>query len=186
MNDFRVGYNRYRLDYVPINFATNGGLGNELGVPNSNVTPREQNLPIFSPAAYLGIGQTRSLPLYRRENTFQELDNLTWTKGVHTFKVGADFRRRQLTIYQTNQGNGRFNFSAAFTDSRNPSAKGAMPQPALSSASQRSMRTIMTINSQEFGSTNSACISPTTVELRKTSRSTTVSVGTTSARRMKS
>ncbi|MGC2404042.1 MAG: TonB-dependent receptor [Acidobacteriaceae bacterium] len=124
VNDFRVGFNRYRLDYVPINFAANAGLANELGVPNANVTPREQNLPIFSPATYLGVGQTRSLPLYRRENTFQELDNLTWIKGTHTFKVGADFRRRQLTIYQTNEGNGRFNFSAAFTDSRNPAGKG--------------------------------------------------------------
>ena len=116
VNDFRVGFNRYRLDYVPINFAQGAGLGNELGVPNSNVTPREQNLPIFSPASYLGVGQTRSLPLYRRENTFQELDNLTWTIGLHTLKIGADFRRRQLTIYQTNQGNGRFNFSTGFTD----------------------------------------------------------------------
>lgn len=124
VNDFRVGFNRYRLDYVPINFAPGAGLGNELGIPNSNVTPREQNLPIFSPATYLGVGQTRSLPLYRRENTFQELDNLTWTRGAHTIKVGADFRRRQLTIYQTNEGNGRFNFSAAFTDSRNPAGKG--------------------------------------------------------------
>ncbi len=124
VNDFRVGFNRYRLDYVPINFAPGAGLGNQLGVPNSNVTPREQNLPIFSPSTYLGVGQTRSLPLYRRENTFQELDNLTWTKGLHTFKIGADFRRRQLTIYQTNQGNGRFNFSPAFTDSRNPAGKG--------------------------------------------------------------
>ena len=78
----------------------------------------------FSPSTYLGVGQTRSLPLYRRENTFQELDNLTWTKGAHTFKIGADFRRRQLTIYQTNEGNGRFNFSPAFTDSRNPAGKG--------------------------------------------------------------
>ena len=124
INDFRVGFNRYVLDYVPINFVANGGLGNELGVPNSNVTPREQNLPIFSPSSYLGVGQTRSLPLYRRENTFQELDNLTWTKGTHTFKLGADFRRRQLTIYQTNEGNGRFNFSPAFTDSREPAGKG--------------------------------------------------------------
>ena len=64
------------------------------------------------------------MPLYRRENTFQELDNLTWTIGLHTLKVGADFRRRQLTIYQTNEGNGRFNFSPAFTDSRNPAGKG--------------------------------------------------------------
>jgi hypothetical protein len=124
VNDFRVGFNRYVLDYVPIDFVPGAGLGNELGVPNSNVTPREQNLPIFSPATYLGVGQSRSLPLYRRENTFQELDNLTWTKGLHTFKMGVDFRRRQLTIYQTNEGNGRFNFSAAFTDSRDPAGKG--------------------------------------------------------------
>ena len=118
VNDFRVGFNRYRLDYVPADFVAGLGLGNQLGILNSNVTPREQNLPIFSPANYLGVGQTRSLPLYRRENTFQELDNLIWTHGTHTLKFGGDFRRRQLTIYQSNQGNGRFNFSAALTDAR--------------------------------------------------------------------
>lgn len=119
VNDFRVGFNRYRVDYVPVDFAAGAGLGNQLGLANSNVTPREQNLPIFSPSTYLGTGQTRSLPIYRRENTFQELDNVTWTHGQHTLKMGIDFRRRQLTIYQTNMGNGRFNFSPAFTDSRN-------------------------------------------------------------------
>ena len=124
LNDFRIGFNRYRLDYVPVDFKTNGALGNQLGVANSNVTPREQNLPIFSPSSYLGIGQTRSLPIYRRENTFQELDNLTITRGQHTFKMGIDFRRRQLTIYQTNLGNGRFNFSPALTDSRSPAGTG--------------------------------------------------------------
>jgi hypothetical protein len=124
VNDFRFGFSRYRLDYVPIDFVPNGQLGNQLGVPNSNVTPREQNLPIFSPSTYLGVGQTRSLPLYRRENTFQEFDNLVWTRSSHTLKFGADFRRRQLTIYQTNQGNGRFNFSPALTDSRNPAGAG--------------------------------------------------------------
>jgi Carboxypeptidase regulatory-like domain len=124
VNDFRVGFNRYRLDYVSLNFSPGAALGNELGVPNANVTPREQALPIFSPATYLGVGDSRSLPLYRRENTFEELDNLTWTKGLHTFKIGGSFRRRQLTIYQTNEGNGRFNFSAAFTDSRDPAGVG--------------------------------------------------------------
>ena len=51
-------------------------------------------------------------------------DNLVWTKGSHTLKFGVDFRRRQLTIYQTNMGNGRFNFSPALTDSRNPAGSG--------------------------------------------------------------
>jgi hypothetical protein len=97
VNEFRAGFNRYRLDYTADQFA---------------------------PGAHLGIGQTRSLPLYRRENTFEYLDNVTYTVGKHTLKWGADFRRRQLTIYQTNQGNGRFNFSPAFTDSRQPAGAG--------------------------------------------------------------
>ena len=98
-------------------FAPGAGLGNQFGIVNSNVTPNEQNFPIFSPSSYIGIGQTRSLPIFRRENTFQYLDNMSATIGKHTLKWGVDFRRRQLTIYQTNQGNGRFNFSPAFTDS---------------------------------------------------------------------
>ena len=118
INEFRVGYSRFRLDYTADQAAPGAALGNKLGVPNANVTPLEQNLPIFSPANYLGIGQTRSLPIYRRENTFEYVDNMSYSLGSHTLKWGADFRRRQLTIYQTNQGNGRFNFSPAFTDSR--------------------------------------------------------------------
>lgn len=118
VNEFRVGFNRYRLDYTADQYEPGGGLANQLGIKNGNVTPAEQNLPIFSPSSYIGIGQTRSLPIFRRENTIQYIDNLVYTVGKHTLKFGADFRRRQLTIYQTNQGNGRFNFSPAFTDSR--------------------------------------------------------------------
>src|SRR3954452_17539472 len=124
VNELRVGFNRYRLDYTADQAAPGAQLGNKLGVPNANVTPQEQNLPIFSPANYLGIGQTRSLPIYRRENTYQVVDNVSFTTGKHTLKWGVDFRRRQLTIYQTNQGNGRFNFSPALTDSRNPAGVG--------------------------------------------------------------
>ena len=124
VNEFRAGFSRFRLDYTADQYQPGGQLGNKLGVPNANVTPNEQNLPIFSPSSYLGIGQTRSLPIFRRENTFQYIDNVSDTQGAHTLKWGVDFRRRQLTIYQTNQGNGRFNFSPALTDSRQPAGSG--------------------------------------------------------------
>ena len=124
VNEFRAGINRYLLDYTADQFKPGAGLGNQLGVKNANVTPNEQNLPIFSPSSYIGIGQTRSLPLFRRETTYQYVDNMSFTVGTHTLKWGADFRRRHLTIYQTNQGNGRFNFSPALTDSRQPAGTG--------------------------------------------------------------
>jgi hypothetical protein len=135
VNEFRMGYNRFRTDYTAEGTEPGGALGNKFGIANSNVTPQEQSFPIFSPSNYFGIGQTRSLPIYRRENTFQYVDNMSSTIGKHTLKWGGDFRRRQLTVYQTNQGNGRFNFSPAFTDSRAGSGGDTMASFLLGYAS---------------------------------------------------
>ena len=115
INDLRIGFNRYRDDYTLAGTTASEPLGVELGVANSNPNALQTGLPIFSPASYEGIGMSRSLPIYRRENTFEELDNVTWTKSSHTIKFGVDVRRRQITEYQTNRGNGRFNFSTGFT-----------------------------------------------------------------------
>jgi hypothetical protein len=40
---------------------------------------------------------------------------MSWVNGAHTLKFGGDFRRRQITEYQTNRGNGRFNVTRGFT-----------------------------------------------------------------------
>ncbi|MCU1329822.1 MAG: hypothetical protein JWN34_5192 [Bryobacterales bacterium] len=82
-----------RADHTADQYEPGGGLGNKFGIANSNVTPNEQNFPIFSPSNYFGIGQTRSLPIFRRENTFQYIDNMSVTAGKHTLKFGGDFRR---------------------------------------------------------------------------------------------
>jgi len=92
-------------------------------VRNSNQGPASDGIPIFSPGdGYQGIGQTRSLPIIRVENTFHPIVNLTNIRGAHTFKFGFDGRRRQVTQFQTNRGNGRFNFSRTFTNNPNVTA----------------------------------------------------------------
>ncbi|MGC4053477.1 MAG: hypothetical protein QM757_29600 [Paludibaculum sp.] len=90
VNELRVGFNRFRLDYTADQFEPGAGLGNQLGIPNSNVTPNEQNLPIFSPANYIGTGQTRSLPIFRRENTFQ----IYRQHDLHHRQAHPEIRRR--------------------------------------------------------------------------------------------
>ncbi len=115
INEFRLGFNRFRVDYTQAGATPDEALGVLLGVSNANPNALQTAVPIFSPSNYAGIGQSRSLPILRRENTFQEVDNLTWTIGTHTLKGGVDVRRRQITEYQTNRGNGRFNFSTGFT-----------------------------------------------------------------------
>jgi hypothetical protein len=115
INDLRAGFNRFRVDYTLQGTTPTEKLGEELGVANANPNAQQTGVPIVSPSNYAGIGQSRSLPIYRRENTFEILDNVTWTRGAHTVKFGLDVRRRQITEYQTNRGNGRFNFSTGFT-----------------------------------------------------------------------
>jgi hypothetical protein len=124
VNDLRVGFNRFVLDYISEGAVEGGTLGNQLGVRNANTHPQQSVLPIFSPANYTGIGHSRSLPIFRRINSFQYGDNLTYSLGEHTLKFGALAIRRQVTEYQTNRGNGRFNFSPAFTDGRSVSGGG--------------------------------------------------------------
>ena len=118
VNDFRVGFSRFVLDYTAEGAVPGGQLGNLLGVRNSNTNPQHSVLPIINNNEYTGVGHSRSLPIFRRGNTFQYSDNLTYTVGAHTLKVGALFLRRQITEYQTNRGNGRFNFNRTYTDAR--------------------------------------------------------------------
>jgi len=41
----------------------------------------------------LGFGSSSALPQFFTENTFQWLDNLSFTHGKHTFKMGGEYRR---------------------------------------------------------------------------------------------
>src|SRR5262245_55885465 len=114
--DLRAGYARFQLDFTQADVEANDQLGVKLGVPNANQQEQQNAIPIFSPAGYTGIGHSRSLPILRRENTYQYVGNLTFTGSAHTVKTGLDVRRRQLTEYQTNRGNGRFNFAPNITN----------------------------------------------------------------------
>ena len=91
-------------------------LGEQLGVPNANQQLGQDGIPIFSPANYTGIGHSRSLPIFRHEKTFQDVTNLTFAGDKHTIKTGFDLRRRHMGEFQTNRGNGRFNFSPNITN----------------------------------------------------------------------
>ncbi len=118
----RMGFNRFNLNFTQEGASDGAKLGEKLGVTNSNQGPKSDGIPIFSPAGYTGIGQTRSLPILRVENTYHPTFNFTHVRGKHTLKFGGDVRRRQLTIFQTNRGNGRFNFGRTFTDNPNQTA----------------------------------------------------------------
>ena len=114
--DSRAGYNHFNLDFTQADVVTGDQLGEQLGVPNANQQDGQDGIPIFSPSGYSGIGQSRSLPIFRHEKTFQYVTNLTFAGDKHTIKAGFDVRRRHMGEFQTNRGNGRFNFSPNITN----------------------------------------------------------------------
>jgi hypothetical protein len=75
-NEFRLGYNRLFQDYPAGNFK----------FPGLDQFP---NLTIDEMS--LQVGPDPNAPQSQAQNTYQGTDNLTWTKGNHTFKVGEDF-----------------------------------------------------------------------------------------------
>lgn len=118
----RMGFSRFNLTFLQEGATPGAQLGEKAGIRGANQGQNSDGLPIFSPAGYTGIGQTRSLPIYRIQNTFHPTVQLTKLTGKHTIKGGFETRRRQVTQFQTNRGNGRFNFARTFTDDPNNTA----------------------------------------------------------------
>ena len=116
INEARAGFARFKVDYAIEGQAANAKLGNLLGVPNSNSSPFQSVMPTVQISSYASSGMGRSLPIYRVQNTFHYVDNITYTLRAHTLKAGLDVRRRQMSEYQTNNGNGGFTFTPAFTN----------------------------------------------------------------------
>jgi len=74
------------------------GLGQLLGVPNSNQEPESLGFPIFSISGYTGIGGPTAIPTIRYENTFNPLPTSPrcWA-GTHSNGAPAWFGARLST-----------------------------------------------------------------------------------------
>jgi hypothetical protein len=118
-NEFRAGAN-----YVGLNTqnsetpASLGNLGETLGIPNGNSTGPGLLQFQISGGTVSEIGGNNVVQLFH-DTVFQYEDNLSITRGKHTFKVGFQyFRQRLNTYYSGNNGTlGFFNFTGIYTGS---------------------------------------------------------------------
>ena len=113
VNEARVGFsgNHTATSFaaVPSVIASQIGLSGLPPLPSGNAVPN------FNIAGFQQTGGSASS--VGRNNTFQILDNLTWTKGTHTIKFGGDYR--YLSGYSANVYAslrlGQYNFNGAVT-----------------------------------------------------------------------
>ncbi len=115
VNEVRTGFNGVHqattFGISPAQIASQVGLVNLPPYPDGNAVPN------FNIAGFQQTGGTGSS--IARNNTFQLLDNLTWTKGAHSVKFGGDFR--YLTGYYSNVFSssrlGQYTYNGSFTSS---------------------------------------------------------------------
>jgi len=116
LNDLHGGYFRYAVNALPFDFGKD--LGTQLGIPNVNRPgyPNSSGLTNIDLAGFTSLGDSQWLPEHVFENIFQVADTLTWIKGKHSLKFGADFRRQQRNFFQLSNPRGWFVFGGGYTD----------------------------------------------------------------------
>lgn len=112
--ELRAGYLRYALQSLPINYGLD--ISQQLGIPNANFSLQSSGMTSFLPSGYRGLGDSNFIPELDYNNTFQYNGDITRISGSHTFKFGADLRRRQINFASSNQPRGNFSFDANFTN----------------------------------------------------------------------
>ncbi len=115
LNELRVGDTRRAVDRsaAPLNAAASASL-NLPGIPA--FAQFLNTLPTFLVAGYQQLGSPPNTASDFSTSVTQVADTLTWLKGRHTIKLGADIRWERLNVIQPPSPTGSFTFSNIFTD----------------------------------------------------------------------
>lgn len=115
-NEARFGYNREFFHEGAVT-AFGPNLSAQLGLGNTTTNPAMFGLPNVSVGdGYLGLGNGNN-GYSQKDNIYQYLDNLKFIRSKHTFTIGGDIRRVQLSDVDGFTMNGGLNFRGAYTAS---------------------------------------------------------------------
>jgi hypothetical protein len=150
-NEARAAFHRRAtLSVVPVNRTPLSSLGLTNIIPDD---PNASGPPRVDISGFTTFGNTIQGPQGRYDNTFQYLDNLSWIKGAHTFKFGAEARwynQNQIFDFINNgyfiiDGSGVQNAigsrTAGLTDPLSDFANGFATEFVQNSAGRRGYRT---------------------------------------------
>jgi hypothetical protein len=117
LNEFRYGFLRQVVDKRELTDQPFADLTARYGL-NVPSTGRLFGLPLFTLSgrfAYQGLGEPGSMPNFKIHQVHQYLNNLSWNKGTHNFKFGADIRYNRSDIFGGASSHGGFTFDGQFT-----------------------------------------------------------------------
>ena len=115
LNDFRIGYTRRGNTIAG---ATLGDTASSaLGIPGIPTNAAFSNaLPLFTFTGFQQLGPSASTFSQYQTSVWQILNAVTFTRGRHAFKAGADLRWYQLNAIAPPNPTGSFAFTTTGTD----------------------------------------------------------------------
>jgi len=110
-NSLHATYLRYKFYFDQrLNRTPPSALG--FAYPPSNDIG--QGPPFFNVSGYTPIGGAITGPRNTTQNTFEVNDAITWTKGSHLFKFGAEIRHTGIDLFQAIAPNAFYVFAGTF------------------------------------------------------------------------
>src|SRR5499427_6663980 len=104
VNETRVGYNRFVQTFTPLDADFDpAGIGLVTGA---------KSLPTITITGFVPLGAPTNVPRGRVSSAFQVVDNLTWARRSHVFKMGGEYRRAIVNSFNDQLARGRLNFDS--------------------------------------------------------------------------
>jgi hypothetical protein len=115
LNELGIGDTRRTVARSAAELETSASAALNLpGIPSDARFP--DTLPTFLIAGYQQLGSPPNTATGFSTSVTQVADSLSWLKGRHTIKLGADLRWERLNVVQPPSPTGSFTFSSLFTD----------------------------------------------------------------------
>jgi hypothetical protein len=113
LNEARFGWTSIKFFMTPIDYGTNPA--NAVGLPGVNLNQATSALSQFTFQNIRNLGQNGNQPLITNQNDFSFLDNVTWTKGKQTIKMGGNLILRSREVLNADSITGVFAFNNNMT-----------------------------------------------------------------------
>ena len=114
LGEFRVGWNRWKLDYLQQDRADDAAA--RLGLNGLSRKPEDLGFPLVSMGGvYENLGSATNLPQQGPFDTLSLSGTMTYVKSTHTMKVGADYKRFASDFIFDSLARGSYTFTGRYT-----------------------------------------------------------------------
>ena len=114
VNEFRFGATKFYNNLAQeLQYKRN--VHEEVGLGLFIPPPISWGLPSMSISGFSGFGDNPSLPFTGNNSVFQFIDNISWIRGNHSMRMGAEIRRDEYNMIGTQEIRGSLNIDRPVT-----------------------------------------------------------------------